>query len=753
MKRSHYFFTLLLSLTTFPLLTEAVAQQPADAYDTDIAIDSLGLEMADSIQRLEEFTVVERQKLVQSDGAKLTYNVTEDPESGSSNILDILRKVPGVTVDAEDNVKVNGQSSFKILMNGHEDPMLKGDIKTVLKSIPAASIKRIEVISEPGAKYEAEGVGGVLNIVTDRSSTLSGFMTQFGAWINSSSAGGYLNARTKVNKVMLDANISYNNGRLWKRRSTAKGDIEDLTGSDNHLQHTDTEANNYWDYTGVNMSMSWEPDTLNLFTASLYYGNNNWGNDGEEIRTMYGLDMNQLWRLNRHIKSIGLYNSLGLETSFQHNFGRDDHNMVLSYEYDYGHNKNRSEYTVDSEGGSINEPPFSSVRARGNSKSHIIQFDYSNRFTPRHLLEAGAKVNLNDDGSLSTPLYGPSPDAGVINQDQVVNITQIKDIYALYGSYSGTYAKWNVKGGLRYEHTRMGVKYKIGDYPDFMTHLNDLVPNAALSYNITAASSLRMAYQMRISRPYLGQINPYVNTLRPGQISYGNPDLKSQKSHNISLAYSNYENRLTGSAKIFYRYVGNQVNDVIFMKDGIMNSTYANVGISHAGGFDISADWNIIKDLRWSVFLSSNYVYLKADSELLKAKNHGWQTYFNSNLNYTLPCLIRISAYGGVYTPWIDLQGRGMENGYYYGLGLSRSWLKDDALTVQLSANNILPTHRTSSYVQNDETVHMTYESRYRQWNVGLSVRFKFGGLSANVKRTAASIEKEQSSGSSSKGN
>lgn len=144
---------------------------------------------------LEDFVIVQQKKLVESDGAKLTYNVTEDPESGSSNILEILRKVPGVTVDAEDNVKVNGQSSFKILMNNREDPMLKGDLKTVLKSIPASSIKKIEVISEPGAKYEAEGVGGILNIVTDRKQNLSGFMTQLSGWVNSWQAGGYVNSR------------------------------------------------------------------------------------------------------------------------------------------------------------------------------------------------------------------------------------------------------------------------------------------------------------------------------------------------------------------------------------------------------------------------------------------------------------------------------------------------------------------------------------------------------------------------------
>ena len=144
----------IMAVTAFSLIsylnTIAVVAATAEVPDTTISAtptvetDTVG---AAGYTDLEDFVIVQQKKLVESDGAKLTYNVTEDPESGSSNILEILRKVPGVTVDAEDNVKVNGQSSFKILMNNREDPMLKGDLKTVLKSIPASSIKKIEVIS------------------------------------------------------------------------------------------------------------------------------------------------------------------------------------------------------------------------------------------------------------------------------------------------------------------------------------------------------------------------------------------------------------------------------------------------------------------------------------------------------------------------------------------------------------------------------------------------------------------------------
>lgn len=116
--------------------------------------------LASDSETLGEVVVTGQRRLVDSDGATLTYNVEEDPSATTSSTLDMLRKVPMVSVDAQENIKVKGQSNFKIYLNGKEDPMLSGDPKTILKSMPAASIKKIEVITEPGAKYDAEGTGG-----------------------------------------------------------------------------------------------------------------------------------------------------------------------------------------------------------------------------------------------------------------------------------------------------------------------------------------------------------------------------------------------------------------------------------------------------------------------------------------------------------------------------------------------------------------------------------------------------------------
>lgn len=694
---------------------------------------------------LEDFVIVQRKKLVQSDGAKLTYNVTEDPEAASSNILDVLRKVPGVSVDAEDNVRVNGQTSFKILMNGHEDPMLKGDIKTVLKSLPAASIKKIEVISEPGAKYEAEGIGGILNIVTDKSQDLSGFLTQLSGWVNAYQAGGYLNGRTKIDKVMLDATISYNNGKVWPRTNKSYRETEDLTGGPNHLLTADKRSKNGWDYTGVNLNMSWEPDTLNLFTLSGSFGHNTWFTGGTESRSMFRPDMSTMWSLQRFFRSDGQWNGVGVSASYQHTFGREGHNLVLSYEYDYGHQRDIEDCNIEPLTGNSGETPYTGSRDGGNGNSHIVQIDYANQFNSKHLLELGAKANLNDDSQNNNPYFGQSKENAVLTESMMMNMNQFKDIYAVYGSYTGTFASWNVKAGLRYEHTRMGLKYHVGDYTDFTTRLNDIVPNAAVSYNLSPSSSLRAAYQMRISRPNIYYLNPYVDVLTPGQIQYGNPDLKSEKGHEVSLTYSNYEGAFSGSAKISYRYAANSINDILFMKDDVINSTYANVGTGKSAFLELNGDWSITNDLRWSLYGWVKYTQLKADSELMRAENHGWQCYAYTNVSYTTPGNVCLNAYGGFGTPWIDLQSRGSQNTYYYGLGASRSFLKDDALTLQLSLGNLFPTRRTSGYEQGDDTVRLRLNSSYSQWNVGLSVTFEFGGLKASVKKTDANIEKESS--------
>lgn len=724
----------------------------AAAYSGDVPTAEQPAAPADSIfdeTLLDDLEIVGQRRLVQSDGATLTYNVSEDPEAGSSNVLDILRKVPGVTVDAEDNVRVNGQTNFKILVNNRQDPMFSGDIKTVLKSMPASSIRKIEVISEPGAKYDAEGGGGILNIVTDTSSRLQGFSATLSAWMSNQNIGASANVRRKLGNVMLGIDLSYNNS-LFKRPAYRNTKImEDLTTDPPAVMTSRTESRTRYRYFGPKISLSWEPDTLNLFTFSVRYGLNPWNVKGREDRWKTDPEGAREWSLIREESSPNHYNSTSAQASYQHNFRRPDHTLTLSYLIDWGESETTTVYNTIGTEGALQEPPYSEMERSSISRTHVVQTDYSNKLG-RHLIEAGAKANLDDTPQVTWNSAGDDSASAVVDEESRVAFSQFKDIYALYGSYTGSFGRWSLKAGLRFEHTRIGLKYRVGDYPDFTSRLNDWVPNGAVSYNISDASTLRLAYGMRISRPNVYYLNPFVNDLTPGMVTYGNPDLDSQKTHNLSLGYTNYAGRLSGGLKVSYAYIANSITDVIFMRDGVMNTTYANVGKQQMINTDGNISWKITDALDWSVYAAATWTRIRANALGAEQRKSGWQSYVSSDVSWQMPSKIRMSAYGGYYTPWIDLQSRGSD-GYYYGLGFSRSFLVDDALTLKLSASNFLRPKRSNHYTQESETARLSYRGEYSTWYVGFSVSFRFGALKADVKKTAASVETESSSAGGSK--
>lgn len=720
------------------------------AWDQAV-IDSL---MNEDAVTLQDFVITTQKKLVQNDGATLTYNVSEDTEAKSSSIIEILRKVPGVTVDADDNIKVNGQSSFKVLMNGREDAMLNGDLKTILKSMPAASIKKIEVISEPGAKYEAEGSGGILNIVTDSNKQLSGMLTQVSGWVNPYGVGAYADYRVKINKVMLNVQANYNNGKVFHRNYSSSTETEYLNDDVNHLRLSHLKGRVGWDYAGASANLSWEPDSLNLFTLSANYGHNTWLGIGHNSTEMLNIENQRVWYLRDIERSEGISNWVNVQPSYQRTFGKEGHTLVASYLFSWsaGSNHNDYEYSeMEDYTGTVE--PFTQNKSLTYSPSHIFQIDYTNPISEKHTLEAGAKGSIYHNRNAQGSYFGQDAASAIEDATQSIGLKQIRDVYAVYASYTGKYGDWGLKAGLRYEYTDMGLHYYYGGYDSFNTRLNDVVPNFAASYNFTRASSLRIAYQMRINRPNLWYLNPYHDYTVPGQVSYGDPHLKSEKNHNISIGYTNYDHPFTGGAKFTYTFSPNQITNYIFAKDGLMNSTYANLGRADLFRLDLNGEWRITNSLTWTLYLSGCYQYFKADSEKLKAKSCGWQMNGSTSVNWTMPGNVRLSGYAGMWTPFRDLQTKSHKNGYYYGIGFSRSFLKDDALSLSLNASTFLPVYRTYKYSQESADVRMYQHGRSPQWNVSFSISYKFGGLKSQVKQTNATVENENGSeGSGSNG-
>lgn len=691
-------------------------------------------------ETLSEVVVTAKKKLVQSDGATLTYNVEEDPEATINSTIEMLRKVPMVTVDADDNIKINGDSNFKILINGKEDPMLSGDVKTILKSMPAATIKKIEVITEPGAKYDAEGTGGILNIVTTGKQSLDGYLANVSARVANNNYGGSFYGRGKINKVTTSANVNYVHSIDQGYTITGNTLLENLTDDINRYQNSDSKMKNNFNYLGANLNLSWEADTLNLFTIQGNVGRTGFSQNSHESVSMKTIDMLPVWNLDRDNNTDSKNLWVGANASFQHTFHNQGHYLVGSYIFGYSNsNSNQTTYTFNDQDFS-DDYPWRLQESDGNDYRHTLQVDYVNPISKTSKIEAGLKGNWRRNSSKNSPFYGDSSTDLNLNESERIEVSQFQDILAVYLSYTGNFGKWNARAGVRYEYTRMGLDYHIGDYPDFTTNLNDLVPNVALSYRIQDASNLRLAYQMRISRPGISQLNPYKNTMEINRVSYGNPDLDSEKSNSLSLTYSNYGGKVGGSLGVSYDRVDNMITDYSFIEDNILNSTYANIGHRQVVNANLNLQWSVIPMLNIGAFVAGRYTDLKANSPELQAKNHGWSGNLNLNADYTFPFRLRLSAYGGGGTGWINLQGKG--GGFsYYGVSFSRSFLKNDMMTLTASASNFLTPYRSFSNTSQSDTFYSKSEFRFRQWTVNIGVTFKFGSLKSDVKRTGAELE------------
>ncbi len=708
----------------------------------DLTLPDIKLQRDD--QTLEEFTVVARRKLITSDGATLTYNVEQDPVAQTSSTLDMLRHVPMVTVDAQDNVKVNGQSNFKIYINGKEDPMLRGDVATVLKSMPASTIKKVEVITEPGAKYDAEGSGGILNIITTTKSTVEGYLANVSLNAYNQGVGGSVYAMTKINKVTASLQGSYMHSSL-RRHMDATGDTEYIGNEAENRQLTSTRTHmTPYHFGGLDANVSWEPDTLNLFTVGFNWGSFGSANTNEHSATMFSSLGEKVWSYSRRDELDNSSDWMSLTASFQHTFRKEGHHIIGSYIFDHGSDETNSETrTYDIEGIAVDHPWRNRLGSSRYHK-HTLQIDYANPFDEHHLLEAGFKGSWRPDKGLSSQGYGQSQETILPDPSQSINVTQFQDIMALYVSYTGNYGKWNVKAGLRYEHTRMGMDYRTPGYDDFTTYLNDLVPNAAVTYKFDQASNLRLAYQMRIDRPMLGQLNPFRNTMTIGQVSYGNPVLDSAHDNSVSLTYSNYGSAVSGSVGISYGQTDNNIEQYSFLDEGnLICETYANIGHHRSTTLSGNLQWTPMVTLQLGVSGAVSYEDYRAESPRLTASNSGFNGYFNANADYTLPCQLRLSAYGGWGSPWIGLQTDGGSGWYYYGIGLSRSFLKEKRLTVNVMASNILPSHRTGSSSSSYAGVRYTQTYTYPQWGVGISVSYRLGSLSARVRTTDANLSTE----------
>lgn len=693
---------------------------------------------------LAEVTVTAQKPLISANGEKMTYSIEDDPQSRASTVLEMLRKVPLVAVDGQDNISVNGQSSFKILINGKENPMMSKNASQILKSMPATSIKKIEVITEPGAKYDAEGVGGILNIITTDGKSIDGYLATITAKGSNQNAGGSIYARSKIKNVT--ASVSYDYSNTFNDQKSDFSIIRSVGLSPTSpliLMDATQKSTNDWN--NGTFDLSWEPDTLNLFNISASLMKLTGDNSVDMLQSMVNSDLTPMWSYHQFNDGDWSWGSVSAQASYQHTFRKPGHTLVASYLYTHGISKSNSlHHNYDAVDYMMPLPAYQRIVSDNPTNEHTLQIDYTNPINGHHTIETGAKAIFRRDSSKSNNLEGET--AGDLASTSHVDMRQHQDVTAVYASYSGTYGKWLAKAGVRYEHTRMGIDMLSGQYPGYTSSFDDIVPNAAVGYTFSPANTLRLSYQMRISRPNVSQLNPFKDESNPLEISMGNPDLQSEKNHSLTLTYSNFLNPVGINISSGYTFTDNAINQYSYNEGTTFYNTYANIGHQQSVFINTYLNFNIFKKLTWSIYGSATYRHIEAPSQGLR--HAGWEGMFNVNLNYTMPWDIRASINGGGGVMGVGLQSSATSMFHYYMLSLTKGFLADKRLEVSLQAANFFAPMKMNihSWTADSRTdLHL----KARNMVVGVNISYRLGSLSTDVKKVVKEIVNDDRQGSS----
>ena len=726
-------------LLTFNFVGMDEIVESIDLTQTDKAFDMGVISMKESSTELEELSVTAQRPLVKVEIDKLTYSAKDDPESSTSNVLDLLRKVPLITVDGEDEIQLKGSSNFKIYLNGKPSNMVSNNPSQVLKSMPANSVKDVEVITDPGAKYDAEGVGGIINIVTDKRVD-DGYSGSVGA--NGDTFGGYggnAYLSTKYGKFGFSGNAGYFYHDRPESESNYTREEFNPSPLNRLIQNGTSESNGGGLF--LSGTMSYEPDTLNLFNISA----SRFGGEFKSLSSMVASSEGiRPYSYNTNSNSIGNFGGMNVSADYQRSFKKKGELLTLSYRLEKNPNDSEFESEYDNvEGGFYYESGYK-LRSSNDAvgQEHTTQIDYVNPLNENHSIEAGLKYIFRDNSSRGNHTYFDVVD-GVWypDLDRKNDLDHKQNITSGYLGYGYKTGKIGFKVGLRGEQTNQKIVFISSTTDSVRTKFFDMIPSATVSYQLGMTQNIKAGYNMRISRPGIWYLNPYINDMDPNNISYGNPNLESEQQHNLNINYGTFTQKINFNATLTYSFAQNAVTSISFIdENGVTNNTYANVGKNQTIGTNIYASWTPTVSIRTYINGGMNYTDIRSNDES-GLSNSGFSGRAFGGITYTLPLDIRLGANGGLFMNRIQLQTV-QSPFYYYSFSLMKSFL-DKKLDLALNVQDIFSKYREISSTTTGVGFKQKSINMNPVRNLRLSVTYRFGNLKSSMKRVQRTITNE----------
>ncbi len=704
-------------------------------------LDLGDLLMNTNSKQLKEVVFTAAKPLVKQEADRISYDLQADPESKVKNVLEMMKKVPLLSVDADDNILMKGSGSYKILINGKPSGMVERNPKDVLRSMPASNIEKIEVITTPPSKYDGEGIAGIINIITHKDITngYNGSINMKESFPSGGPNGGasFTLKKDKLGLATYGGLSAYHQPSL--SRSFNRKTFGDDPGRLSQIGQQDYSS----DYSYVNAELSYEMDSLNLISGQMGYNRSH--SDGSSIRfseQMTNDVLKERYKLTDNRKG----NGAGMDLALNYQLGfKSDKNRMLTFSYRYFNYDNiQDDGLVVADAYGYHNPDYQQHN-NGSSSEHTFQVDYTHPFK-KLVVEAGLKGILRgNDSDFSYMEYNSAGGEFIPDPSRSNAFRNSQDVLGMYNSYQYTLKDWGFKGGLRVEKTFIHANF-ISSSSELQKNYLNVIPSLSVNRNFKNGSSVSMGYNTRMQRPGIYQLNPFVDRSNPAFERSGNPDLHPTTGKMIQLNYSRFKK---GSINTSLGYMF--INDLVMplsvynATTQVTRTTYGNTGKARLLSFNLYVNQPLSKEWNANLSCRMNYGVVEGLVNGIKEKNEGLMPGAVFSTSYKFKEGLGLNASLNYNGKNINLQGKG--NSY---TGISCSVNKDllkEKLSLSLAGNNLLTKYRYSRNFTEGFNFEQRSEEQYYARSFSLSLNYRFGDLKGGIKKSKKSISNDDVNG------
>ena len=711
--------------------------------DIDLGIIKLGVD----IEQLQEVEVVGERTSVELKLDKKVYNVGQDLTVKGGSVSDVLDNVPSVSVDVEGNVSLRGNESVRILING-KPSALSGLNPDALKQLPADAIERVEVITNPSARYDAEGTAGIINIVLKQGKTLglNGSVNLFVGQPELYGGALSLNLRSDKFNIFTTTTYRYSNA---PGKATFSSEFFDSNGATVGFQDEIRNYERIGDNVNTNFGLEYFLDDKSSITNSFIYGKGSGDNTVDVDFFNFDNLHNPTIQRNRFTTENQDRENIQYSLNYQRNFNDAGHNLTFDYQYSTESNDESSiidEVTLNDS----SRLPSERTLSAESEISQLVQADYVLPFgkEDQAQLEMGYRGTFNKvdtdfnfgimqpNGSFSTE----SDFSNVLNYSENVN--------AAYTQLGSKFGKFNVLGGLRMEASNIGI-HLINTNEMTNKKYVDWFPSLFLGYEFSDTEQLTLSYSRRLRRPRSRFINPFIERASNTNLFQGNPDLDPTYTNAFDFAYLRRWDNLSFSSSIYYNN-STKVFEVIHLETGdfvnidnpndptdpvvvpVLVATPFNLATENKYGLEFTSTYTPIRNWRFTWDLNLFQQQVRGDFAYTNFQGEPTVQNFDSDtftwftrLSAKLPLPAKIDFQTNIFYRGREQNAQGFDKGQLNtSLALSRDIFKDKA-TLSLNVSDLFNTRKRQDETRTPNVL-TTSSFQWRERQITLSLLYRF---------------------------